>query len=140
MLITIARGMLLGAITGCLLSQTPPANPESIRVINSIDGPTLYKTYCAVCHGVNGKGDGPVAPLLKTLPPDLTLIAHRHNGKFPREAVERSIMGDSQHPSAHGTRAMPIWGPVFSQIAWDLDLGRVRAYNLATYLEGIQSK
>ena len=86
------------------------------------------------------KGDGPIAPLLKTPPPDLTRIAHRHNGEFPRGAVEKIIMGDAQHPSAHGTREMPVWGPVFSQIAWDLDLGRVRAYNLTTYLKEMQSK
>jgi hypothetical protein len=35
---------------------------------------------------------------------------------------------------------MPVWGPIFSQVAWDQDLGRMRVYNLAKYLEALQSK
>lgn len=142
MKIMIARALaLFAAISGCLLSQNPPArSPETTRVIESIDGPTLYKTYCAVCHGVHGRGDGAMAVMLKTPPPDLTRIAQRNEGKFPREAVEKIITGDEARRAAHGTREMPVWGPVFSQIAWDLDLGRVRVYNLTAYVEEMQSK
>lgn len=142
MCVMIARGLvLLGAISGCLLSQDLHSKaPETMRVISSIDGPTLYKSYCAVCHGLNGKGDGPMAALLKTTPPDLTRIAERNGGKFPRAAVEKIISGVEPRPSGHGPREMPVWGPIFSQIAWDLDLGQVRVYNLAACLEEMQSK
>lgn len=34
-------------------------------------GKDLFATDCAPCHGDNGKGDGPVAHLLKTKPTDL---------------------------------------------------------------------
>lgn len=140
--IMIACGAVLGAsISGCLLSQNLyNRNPETTHVIESIDGPTLYKTYCAVCHGVHARGDGPMAAMLKTAPSDLTRIAKRNGGRFPREAVEKIISGEEVRAAGHGTREMPVWGPIFSQIAWDLDLGRVRVYNLASYLEELQSK
>jgi hypothetical protein len=35
---------------------------------------------------------------------------------------------------------MRIWGPIFFQIAWDVDLGSVRVDNLAHYLEGMQGE
>lgn len=142
MSIMIAHGLaLMGAISGCLLGQNPPSrNPETTRVISSIDGSVLYKNYCAVCHGIHGKGDGPMAALLKTPPPDLTRIAQRNEGTFPREAVQKIISGEEPRRIAHGPSEMPIWGPIFSQIAWDLDLGRVRVYNLTEYIEQMQAK
>ena len=115
-------------------------DPENIRMIASIDGPTLYRTYCAVCHGNNGKGGGPMAASLKVAPSDLTRIAERHGGEFPLAVVEKIISGEEEVTEGHGTRAMPIWGPIFSQIAWDQDLGRLRIRNLTTYLQSIQAK
>jgi hypothetical protein len=56
------------------------------------------------------------------------------------EHVERVISGEEQLTAAHGSREMPLWGPIFSQIAWDQDLGRVRVHNLAKYLESIQAR
>jgi mono/diheme cytochrome c family protein len=35
-------------------------------------GKTKYETYCMVCHGVKGGGDGPVAPKMALRPPPLT--------------------------------------------------------------------
>lgn len=138
----IARGLLFfGAITGGLLSQNLPSKPpETAHVIDSTEGPALYKAYCAVCHGIHGRGDGPMAPSLKTRPPDLTEIAQHNAGTFPREAVEKIISGEAPRAKGHGPREMPIWGPLFSQIAWDQDLGHVRVYNLASYIAGMQAK
>jgi mono/diheme cytochrome c family protein len=48
------------------------------RLIASIQGPALYKAYCAVCHGPEAKGDGPMAATLKVHPPDLTRISTRY--------------------------------------------------------------
>ena len=52
---------------------------------------------------------------------------------FPLAKVRRIISGEESLPGGHGTRQMPIWGPIFSQVAWDQDLGRVRIDNLARY-------
>lgn len=102
------------------------------------DGSALYVSYCASCHGMTGKGDGPMATALKTPPPDLTRISARNNGKFPLERVVKAISGNTVR--AHGTRDMPIWGPFFSRVENDQDVGPVRVDNLARYLRQIQTK
>jgi len=117
----------------------PADNQETVRLISSLDGAALFKAYCAVCHGNDGKGGGPMAASLKAAPSDLTRIAARNNGAFPLPRVERIISGEELVPGGHGTRAMPIWGPIFSQIAWDQDLGRLRMHNLAAYIGRLQA-
>jgi mono/diheme cytochrome c family protein len=139
---TAALAGVCALFAGWAMGQdTPqPAGPETVKLISSIDGPTLYRTYCAVCHGNSGKGGGPMAESLKVPPSDLTHIAARNGGEFPLARVEKIITGDQELTGGHGTRSMPIWGPIFSQIAWDQDLGRLRTRNLATYLQHIQAK
>jgi mono/diheme cytochrome c family protein len=135
-------GLLVWVVSA---AQNPPAKPapkpqETVRVTNSLDGSTLYNAYCAVCHGPGAKGDGPMAKMLVAKTPDLTRIAERQSGKFPRVRVEGIISGEAALSSGHGTREMPIWGPIFSQVSWDMDLGRVRVDNLARYIESLQEK
>jgi hypothetical protein len=85
------------------------------------------------------KGNGPVAPALNVKPADLTSIVQRHGGVFPSKLVRDIIAGDDVI-LAHGTRAMPIWGPIFHQVEWDRDLGNVRLQNVVKYLESIQGR
>lgn len=99
----------------------------------------MYRAYCASCHGVEAHGDGPAAPALKTKVPDLTFIAKRNGGVFPADRVSNIISGD-ETPLAHGSREMPIWGPIFHQVEADQDWGHVRLKNLSKYLESIQRK
>lgn len=75
-------------------------------------GKLQYRRHCAPCHGLNGKGDGPVAPALTKKPANLTLLAKKNKGEFPEKMVEGYISG-SQIVAAHGTREMPIWGYAF---------------------------
>ena len=110
------------------------------QLIGSIQGPALYKTYCASCHGEDAKGHGAMAAWLKVAPSDLTRIAARNHGEFPLARVDGIISGEIAVLSGHGTRVMPIWGPVFSEVTRDQDLGRVRIDNLARYLRDIQTK
>lgn len=77
---------------------------------------------------------------LKVPPSDLTRIAARNGGVYAVARVEKIISGEEQIPGGHGTRAMPVWGPIFSQIAWDQDLGRLRVHNLAVYLGRLQAR
>ena len=135
--------LVAAALFGVLYSpaQSPKAQqPESGRLIDSIQGPNLYKAYCAVCHGTDAKGQGPMAKELRTAPPDLTRIAARSGGKFPSARMRKVISGEELLSAGHGTREMPIWGPVFSQVGQDQDLGPVRIDNLARYLESLQVK
>ncbi|MBV8847923.1 MAG: cytochrome c [Bryobacterales bacterium] len=136
----IAAAGALAAASWIEAQAPPPKAPptsEETRLISSLEGAELYQSYCAVCHGKEARGDGPMAGTIKTPPPDLTRIAARNRGMFPLQRVQQIISGESG-VNAHGTREMPLWGPIFSQVAWDQDLGRVRVYNLAKYLEKIQ--
>ena len=81
-----------------------------------------------------------MASSLKVSPPDLTRIAARNAAHFPLARVQKIIAGEVLIPAGHGTREMPVWGPVFSQIVWDQDLGQIRVYNLAKYIEEKQAK
>jgi mono/diheme cytochrome c family protein len=112
-------------------------DPAKERLIASMQGPALYKTYCAACHGPEAKGNGPAASTLKVPPADLTRISMRNGGRFPLMRVERIISGEEER-RGHG--AMPEWGPIFSEVGRDQDLGRVRIDNLARYLRDIQAK
>jgi mono/diheme cytochrome c family protein len=72
-------------------------------------GKAEYQSGCASCHGIDGKGNGPVGNDLKTRPADLTVLAKKNKGVFPVNAVYKII--DGREPIAgHGTREMPIWG------------------------------
>ena len=126
----------------CAQSQAPASErakaQELPQLIRSTRGPDLFRAYCASCHGVDAQGNGPAAPALKTKPADLTLLSKRNGGQFPEERVRKVISGDDVL-AAHGSREMPIWGPVFHQIEEDVDRGNVRMENLVKYLESIQS-
>lgn len=132
----------LGLAGSTAMAQTKPepeAKAQYERLIYSVEGPDLFRAHCASCHGLGGKGDGPAASTLKTKPADLTLLAKHSGGKFPSERVHKFISGDEVLLS-HGSREMPIWGPIFHQIEEDQDLGNVRLQNLTKYLETIQQK
>src|ERR1700678_3031278 len=109
-------------------ARAPEADEQPLVV--PMQGAKLYQIYCASCHGEDAKGHGPMAVWLKVPPSDLTRIAVRNGGEFPLARVDRIISGETAVLSGHGTRVMPIWGPVFSQVTRDQDLGRVRIDNL----------
>jgi mono/diheme cytochrome c family protein len=123
-------------------SHATPANQESEKqfppLIRSVEGPDLFRAYCASCHGKDAKGNGPAAPSLKATVPDLTMIPRNEKGDFPAERVRRIIQGEGMLAS-HGSREMPIWGPIFHQVESDVDWGNVRLENLVKYLESIQA-
>jgi mono/diheme cytochrome c family protein len=108
-------------------------------LIHSLQGPDLYRAYCASCHGVDARGTEPVTPALVSQPPDLTMIAQRNGGLYPGDRVRRIIAGD-EIVVAHGTREMPVWGPVFHQVEEDRDYGLIRLQNLTDHLRALQKK
>src|SRR5688572_13793060 len=66
-----------------------------------LSGAQLYQQLCASCHGTRARGDGPVAPALKSRVPDLTLLAKQRGGRFDKVQVKQSIAGQRAH-LAHG--------------------------------------
>ncbi len=100
-------------------------------------GAELYRLYCATCHGVDGRGEGPAAEAMKRRPSDLTTISKRNGGKFPDFRVTNIIDGYEVN-AAHGSRDMPIWGDFFHDMKRDDTLLKLKEHNLTEYLRSIQ--
>jgi mono/diheme cytochrome c family protein len=101
-------------------------------------GKDMYKDYCAACHGMDGRGNGPAVEFLKAPPPDLTTMAKRYgeNSVVPKVTL---ILRSSTESKAHGTLDMPIWGPVFSSVSHHNDqVVLLRIHNLSKYVDSIQ--
>ena len=113
--------------------QEPAAGADEL-------GARLFKTHCATCHGLNGRGDGPLAGQLRRLPPDLTRFSARNGDVFPSERLRRII--DGQDVPSHGDREMPVWGDVFrdSRDGATSDSAKARIDAIVKYLQGLQQR
>jgi mono/diheme cytochrome c family protein len=80
------------------------------------EGEAIFQVYCSPCHGRDARGEGPVAPDLKTIPPSLREIAKRRGGSFDESQVAAYIDGRNM-PRVHGTPEMPVWGSLFRYVA-----------------------
>jgi mono/diheme cytochrome c family protein len=119
--------------------QTPEVKAVPYAAIQSVEGRENFTAYCAVCHGVDGRGNGPAAPAMKVTVPDLTTLAARHNGSFDAAAVEYVIRGTAKMATpAHGATEMPIWGRVFAPLPADQPVASMRVKNLVRYIGSIQ--
>ena len=111
-------------------------------------GKREFLNSCAVCHGADARGDGPLRPFLVRAPTNLTTIAKRHGGTFPTRQVMEMIDGrDTPRIGSHGTREMPVWGDVFLEQAQQDPRGakmhpewsvRARIVALIDYLRRLQ--
>lgn len=59
-------------------------------------GKALWVKHCQSCHGKSGKGDGPKASQLKTLPEDMT-----------KAAIQKQSDGALFYKSSEGRKDMP---------------------------------
>ena len=104
-------------------------------------GRQFFERYCSACHGMDGKGHGPVASALRTPPADLTQIAKRRGGEFPMAEIAAYIDGRTK-VQAHGSRDMPVWGERFSEQVGGGSLGeevvRGNLLILTQYLQSLQ--
>ena len=76
------------------------------------NGTNIYDDQCAVCHGADARGNGPLAPALILQPPSLRDLTQRYDG-FPTVRVVMRIDGSDPLVS-HGS-PMPIYGPFFEE-------------------------
>jgi mono/diheme cytochrome c family protein len=130
----IATAVALAFSAGTAGAQ-PRVEKGPIKRVAASDAKKMFDTYCAVCHGKDGKGNGPAAASLKKVPADLTRISARNGGAFPDVKVQRYIEGLDE-VAAHGTRDMPMWGDLFNSLNRDTAQIRIRA--LAEYLKSLQ--
>lgn len=102
----------------------------------TVDGEREFVTHCAVCHGLDGRGDGPLASKLTRPPPDLTRLAAKNAGEFPGELLHRIIDG-RMLVIFHGPREMPVWGDRFRIEGAPL-AAPARIQALVNYLRSLQ--
>lgn len=138
----VAGGLFAASTLLVLVGSHPVAQARSQQtppiLIESLAGRDSFELYCAPCHGSGGRGDGPVASALRTRPADLTSLARRGGGAFPRDTVRGFVTGTARTFAAHGTTEMPVWGPMFRAFESDARAGE-RITNLVSHIESIQA-
>jgi mono/diheme cytochrome c family protein len=137
---------MLGALIVVALTMYAEDQPQKVikhvpvKTTSAASGQEMFTSYCAVCHGTDGKGAGPAAGALKVPPTNLSTLAKNNGGKYPALKVASSIRGESATP-AHGTAEMPVWGHLFRSMSNGHDAEvQQRVANLSGYIEGLQVK
>lgn len=125
------------------LQTTTHATDSQRSYQKMLTGKGLYLRYCSACHGIDGRGDGTVAPYLKPKPTNLTLLAKNNDGNFPLSRILDVVDGTTA-VRAHGESAMPVWGEVFlpnpkAPVEQQID-ARGRLLLITEYLRSIQVK
>ncbi len=114
-------------------------------------GKREYDSNCASCHGLSGKGDGPMSNQLAVKPTDLTTITMKNGGVFPVARI-RTVIDGRMEINSHGSRVMPVWGddytaqagtdfPNYMGVAFNPEVFvRSRIMALVDYLNRVQVK
>ena len=118
--------------------QKPEVKTAPVPFSKPESGAVMYKDYCAACHGLTGKGDGPAAGALKSPVPDLTTLSKRSGGEFPDAKLAYLLNHGGSTTGIHGSEDMPIWGKLFKSV--NADLVKLRIANLTNYLKTLQQK
>jgi mono/diheme cytochrome c family protein len=123
-----------------IMTTTAMAHAQPTPAPVALDtGRALFVTFCASCHGMLGRGDGPIAHEWRRRPANLTELAKGNGGFFNAERVHDIV--DGRAVKAHGTTEMPIWGDEFKwREGVPEDAIRARVDALVGYLETIQKR
>jgi len=142
---SILRSLLVGLpVLACLALCAAAQDNKQIKKTapqptTAISGKVLFGQYCAVCHGVDGKGTGPAASALKHNPTDLTQMSRQNKGEFPEAGFMKMMNGESS-TTAHGSADMPMWGSAFRNSTNNPNLVQDRMHALMAYVEDLQAK
>ena len=137
----LACTLFILAVLAAAAPSTAWAQQTSEAVLGGTDGGSLFRTYCASCHGKEAKGDGPLADNLRVRPPDLTLLAKKNKGTFDADLVYRII--DGREPvKGHGGTDMPVWGDAFKHSAEGYSEKAVKARidAIVVHLKSVQAR
>jgi mono/diheme cytochrome c family protein len=126
----VKAAFILAAVGTCWAQQ-----PRKAALAH---GETVYRVYCAVCHGDSGRGNGPMSTILKVPVPDLTALTVKNSGTFPQQRVQKQLEAADSDMPGHGTRSMPIFGPAFVETGPNANDARARIRDLIEYLKSIQ--
>lgn len=133
----------MAALVAVSLSFADQAQSKLVIPVNktaSTNGKQMYTSYCAPCHGTDGRGNGPAAAALKMPPTDLTVLTKKNHGKYPDTHVAAILQFGADVP-AHGSAQMPVWGPILGNMnPTNAQEKLLRISNLSKYLETIQAR
>jgi mono/diheme cytochrome c family protein len=115
----------------------PKVERTPVQPTSATDAAGMFQSYCAACHGKEGKGNGPAAKALTKTPADLTQLSAKNGGKFPEIEVSRYIEGADEVP-AHGNRDMPVWGDLLRYAGGGRGLIPLRVKALTEYIKTLQ--
>lgn len=108
----IIKKVLLGVVAIVAFFAFNSASAEDDTI-----GSDEYRTSCLSCHGVGGRGDGPLAKFLTVKPTDLTALSKNNGGQYPNLKAGAfpflrvyQVIDGRADVAAHGDRAMPVWG------------------------------
>jgi mono/diheme cytochrome c family protein len=137
-LLAVPVAILSGQETSTSALNEAPVKKVPAPYTRASSGKDMYVAYCASCHGKDGKGNGPAASALKSVPTDLTQLAASNGGRFPENHVSQTIKGDFATPS-HGSKDMPVWGSIFASMGTSSDGSmQLRIRNLTKYIASLQ--
>ena len=115
--------------------------PLKVNDIAGKNGHEMYDQLCAVCHGVDGKGDGLAAQALANPVPDLTQLGTGVKGGYSSAQLKHVIAGRSRtvHRDIVG---MPLWEVEFQYVRTrngqpGTTYARAKIHSLAEYVEGL---
>ncbi len=132
----LSLSMTLGILSASASAQTT-GNPAATAAVER--GRVLFEQHCALCHGKEGKGDGPAASTMTRRPTNVTLMQKRHGAFFAAQA-ESAIRG-TDPVVAHGAPGMMVWGAIFRASArGDEAAVDARVRDLLAFMESIQEK
>ncbi|WP_299863737.1 cytochrome c [uncultured Roseobacter sp.] len=84
---------------------------QQVHAQDAEEGQSLFRLHCAACHGIEGRGNGPMSPVLLVQPADLTALSKKEDGTFPTYRVVKRI--DGRDPLVSHGSDMPVYGWFF---------------------------
>ena len=98
--------------------NTAPSDTNAEKTMDPVAlGNKVYQERCALCHGPEGKGDGPAAAGLNPKPRNHT------DGKYMNSRTDAQLL-EVIH---HGKGAMPAWGGILTETEINAVLKHVRS-------------
>ena len=132
-------GLVVAVLTAAA-TTAPAQDSEDIDYGMVKVGESLFRAYCATCHGTTAEGNGPLAESLRVPPANLTLLAQENGDEFPWEQVKMRIDG-REDVRGHGPSDMPVWGRAFKQVDENATEEQVqdKVTALAHYIQSLQA-
>lgn len=133
--------LLFAAVCCVFAPAQPPVVTIAVVHTQPNDGRQMYASYCANCHGMDGRGHGVTAVSLQTQPADLTALSRNNHGAYPAQHVE-TVLRYGVETAGHASKAMPVWSTILGKIdhisSANDDLEAMRISNIVQYVETLQ--